>query len=171
MIFTHLAYIWQNQTKLYELTVCRHLKSPLSLTGRSLHQQIPYLTLKIQDQGHGHWSHLWPRVQLMCLFFVSWQFAHFGWGIAKSTLTLKIQGETWWSHLRSRAQSICLLFVPWQMDHFWLRYNPYLTLKIQGHGHGQGQTQSSHLRPTVHMRYSKFHIWPWKFKVKVKTKI
>ena len=49
-----------------------------------------------------------------------------------------------------------------------------------GQGHGQGQTQWSHLRPGVQslcllfvsrqsddfwLRYSKFHIWPWKFKV------
>ena len=63
--------------------------------------QIPYLTLKIQ--GHG-------------------------------------QGQTRWSHLRPRVQSICLLFISWQSNHFCLRY-------------------------------SKFHIWPWKFKVKVTTKI
>ena len=56
--------------------------------------QTPYLTLKIQGQGHG-------------------------------------QGQTRWSHLSPRVQSICSLFVSWQSDNFWLRY-------------------------------SKFHIWPWK---------
>ena len=66
-------------------------------------QQILYLTLKIQGQGHG-------------------------------------QGQTRWSQLSPRGQSICLLFVSWQSDHFWLRY-------------------------------SKFHIWPWKIDVKVTTKI
>ena len=61
----------------------------------------------------------------------------FGWDIANSILTLKIQGQghgqgqNRWSHLSPRVQSICLLFVSWQSDHFWLRY-------------------------------SKFHIWPWK---------
>ena len=43
--------------------------------------QIPYLTLKIQGQGHGQgqtqWSHLRPRVQAICLLFVSWQWDHF----------------------------------------------------------------------------------------------
>ena len=63
---------------------------------------------------------------------------------------------------------------------------PCLTLKIQGQGHGQGQTRLSYLRPRVllicllfvswqshhfWLRYSKFHIWPWKLKVKVTTKI
>ena len=40
-----------------------------------------YLALKIQGQGHGQgqtrWSHLKPRVQSMCLLFVSWQSEHF----------------------------------------------------------------------------------------------
>ena len=35
-------------------------------------QQIPYVTLKMQGQGHGQgetrWSHLMPRVQSVCLF-------------------------------------------------------------------------------------------------------
>ena len=57
-------------------------------------KQIPYLTLKNLGQGHG-------------------------------------QGQSRWSHLSPRVQSICLLFVSWQSDHFCLRY-------------------------------SKFHIWPWK---------
>ena len=39
--------------------------------------QILYLTMKIQGQGHGQgqtlWSHLRPRVQLICLLFVLWQ--------------------------------------------------------------------------------------------------
>ena len=42
---------------------------------------IRYLTLKIQGQGYGQgqtwWSHLKPRVQSMCLLFVSWQSDHF----------------------------------------------------------------------------------------------
>ena len=42
---------------------------------------IRYLILKIQGQGHGQgqtrWSHLKPRVQSMCLLFVSWQSDHF----------------------------------------------------------------------------------------------
>ena len=43
--------------------------------------QILYLTLKIQGQGHGQgqtpWSHLSPRVQSICLLFVSWESDHF----------------------------------------------------------------------------------------------
>ena len=44
-------------------------------------QQILYLSLKIQGQGHGQgqtwWSHLNPRVQTICLLFVLWQSDHF----------------------------------------------------------------------------------------------
>ena len=44
-------------------------------------QQILYLTLKIQGQSHGQdqtqWSHLSPRVQSICLLFVSWRSDHF----------------------------------------------------------------------------------------------
>ena len=40
-------------------------------------QQIPYLTLKIQDQGQNSWPHLRSRVQSIYLFFVSRQSDHF----------------------------------------------------------------------------------------------
>ena len=55
--------------------------------------------------------------------------------------------------------------------------------KFEGQGYGQGQTHWSHLRhrgqsiyllfvswqsDRFWLRYSKFHIWPWRFKVKVK---
>ena len=103
--------------QLDESTARRQLKSPQSLSGRSIPlvtfeawssinmfafrfvaigpflaeiQQILYLTLKIQGQGHG-------------------------------------QGQTRWSHLSPRVQSICLLFVSWQSDHFWLRYSKFYT--------------------------------------------
>ena len=43
--------------------------------------QILYLTLKIQGQGQGQgqtrWSHLSPKVQSICLLFISWQSDHF----------------------------------------------------------------------------------------------
>ena len=44
-------------------------------------QQIPYLTLKFQCQGHcqgqTRWSHLIPRIQSKCFFFVTWQSENF----------------------------------------------------------------------------------------------
>ena len=113
---------------------------------------------------------------------------------SRSHLTLKIQMS------RSSPRSNPLItFEAWSsIDMFVFRFVaigpllveikqiPYWTLKIQGEGHGQIQTQWSHLRPwdqsicllfiswqSHHfwLRYSKFHIWPWKFKVKVTTKI
>ena len=64
--------------------------------------------------------------------------------------------------------------------------NSIFDLEIQGQRHGQGQTWWSHLSPEFQsiylffiswqsdhfwMRYSKCHIWPWKFKVKVMAKV
>ena len=72
--------------------------------------------------------------------------------------------------------------------------NVMSVVKGQGHiwrpskikGQGQGHTHWSHLRPEVQwvclllvswqsdhfwLRYSKFHIWPWKFTVKVMAKV
>ena len=59
-------------------------------------------------------------------------------------------------------------------------------IAIHGEGHVCGQKSRSHLKPWVQsvcllfvswqsdhfwLRYSKFHIWPWKFKVKVMTEV
>ena len=113
--------------------------------------EIPYLTLTIQGQGHGQgqirWSHLSPRVQSICLLFVSWQSDHFllryrkfhiwPWKF-KVKVMAKVKSDGHISGLG--VQSICLLLVLWQSDHFWLRY-------------------------------SKFYIWPGKFKVKVMAKV
>ena len=114
--------------KLDESKACQHLKSPQSLPGRSLH-----LTLVTKSSRSWSWmteSHPFcsvsidppiPEIQLF------------------QNLTLKIQGrgqgqsQSHWSYLRPRVQSICLLFISWLLDKFLLRY-------------------------------SKFHIWPWKFK-------
>ena len=139
--------------KLDESTPCRQLKSPRSLSGRSIH-----LTLVTK------WSWSWmtychplcamsigPPI-LRYSYFKIWPWK----SMVKVMCVVKGQGHVWpskfkgqgygqgkkkhWSHLRPGGQSICLLFVSWQSDHFWLRY-------------------------------SKFHIWPWKFKVKVMAKV
>ena len=144
----------QFYTKLDESTACRQLKSPRSLSGRSIH-----LTSVIKWSWSWSWMtychpfvHLstgppvlkysyfkiWPwksMVKVMCVVKGQvhvWPSKFKGQGYG--------QGQTYWSHLRSGIQSICLLFVSWQSDHFWPRYR-------------------------------KFHIWPWKFKVKVMAKV
>ena len=113
--------------------------------------EIPYLTLKIQGQGHGQgqirWSHLRPWSSINMFALVSWQSDHFWLRYSKFYIwpwkfKVKVMAKvkSQWSHLSPRVQSICLLLVSWQSDHFWLRY-------------------------------SKFYIWPWKFKVKVMAKV
>ena len=133
----------------HESTARRHLKSPRSLSGRSLH--LTLVTKWSQSWSSMTYSHplcsmsiahppfkIWPwkcMVKVMCVVkgqghIWPWKFKGQGHG----------QSQTHWSHLRPRVQSICLLFVSWQLVQFW-------------------------------RRYSKFHIWPWKFKVKAMAKV
>ena len=129
---------------------CPQLKSPWSLSGRSIH-------LTLVTKGSWLWSWMTychplcamsigpPILRYSCFKIWPWK------SMVKVMCVVKCQGHIWpskfkgqgqihWSHLRSGIQSICLLFISWQSDHFWLRYR-------------------------------KFHIWPWKFKVKVMAKV
>ena len=139
-------------SKLDESTARRQLKSPRSLSGRSIHQTMvtkwswswmtychPLCAMSIGPPILRYsYFKIWPwksMVKVMCVVkgqghVWPWKFKGQAYG----------QGQTHWSHLRPGVQSICLLFVSWQSDHFWLRY-------------------------------SKFYIWPWKFKVKVIAKV
>ena len=143
-----------NVEKLDESTACRQLKSPQSLSGRSIH-------LNLVTKWSWSWSWM-TYCHLLCgmsidppilrySYFKIWPWK----SMVKVMYEVKGQGHVWpskfkghgygqvqthWSHLRPGVQSICLLFVSWQSDHFWLRY-------------------------------SKFYIWPWKFKVKVMAKV
>ena len=128
----------------------RQLKSPQSLSGRSIH-----LTLFTKWS----WSWSWMTYcHLLCAMSIGPPILRYSYfkiwpwkSMVKVMCVVKAQGhiqpskfkgqvETHWSHLRPGFQSICLLFVSWQSDPFWLRYR-------------------------------KFHIWPWKFKVKVMAKV
>ena len=135
-----------HQLKLDESTTRQPLKSPWSLSGRSIHLTLvtkwswswswPWMTychpLCAMSIGPPilRYSYLkiWPwksMVKVMCVVkgrhVGPSKFKGLGYG----------QGQTHWSHLRPGVQLICLLFVSWQSDHFWLRC-------------------------------SKFYIWPWK---------
>ena len=95
-----------NKTRLDESTAHQHLKSPQSLSGRSLHLTLvtkwprSHMTFKIQIliQGHGqgqtHWSYLRPRVQINMFAF---RFVAIGPVLVEiyknSYFTLKIQGQ------------------------------------------------------------------------------
>ena len=140
--------------ELDESTARRQLKSPQSLSGRSIHLTLvtkwswswsrmtychPLCAMSIGSPilGYGYFK-IWPwksMVKVMCVVKGQghvWPSKFTGQGYG--------EGRTHWSHLRPGVQSICLLFVSWQLDHFWLRYR-------------------------------KSHIWPWKFKVMVKVKV
>ena len=153
----HMARYWSRYMTWFildESTARWQLKSPRSLSGRSIH-----LTLATK------WSQSWSWMtycHTLCAMSIAppiLRYSYFKiwpWNpMVKVMCEVKGQGHVWtsnfkgqdygqgqthWSHLRPGVQSICLLFVPWQSDHIWLRY-------------------------------SKFHIWPWKFKVKVMDKV
>ena len=134
--------------KLDELTALRQLKSPRSLSGRSIR-----LTLVT------NWSWSWmttPFVQYQSAFHSEIQlFQNFtvkinGQGHMcgqwwRSYFNIQIQRSRLWSRWNTLVTSqVCssidmLLVVSWQLDHFWLRYR-------------------------------KFHIWCWKFKVMANVK-
>ena len=137
-----------------ESTARWQLKSPRSLSARSIHRTLvtkwswswswmtyyhPLCAMSIGPPilGYGYFK-IWPwksMVKIMCVVKGQghvWPSKFKGQGYG--------EGQTHWSHLRPGVQSICLLFVSWQSDHFWLRYR-------------------------------KFHIWPWKLKVMVMVKV
>ena len=141
-----------HHNELDESTARRQLKSPQSLSGRSIH-------LNLVTKWSWSWSwmtycHLLcgmsidpPNSEIQLFQNLTMKIHGQGhvWG-QRSRSRLKFKGhgygqvQTHWSHLRPGVQSICLFFVSWQSDHFWLRY-------------------------------SKFYIWPWKVKVKVMAKV
>ena len=139
----HIPVLFLSQ--LDESTARRQLKSPRSLSGRSIH-----LTLVTK------WSWSWSWITYchpLCAMSIGPPILRYSYfkiwpwkSMVKVICVVKGQGHIWpskfkgqgygqdqthWSPLRPGVQSICLLFVSWQSDHFWLRY-------------------------------SKFHIWPWK---------
>ena len=89
----------------------RHLKSPQSLSGRSLH-------LNFQGHGQGQtWWSLRPSVHSIWVLFILWQSNHLWLRYSKFQIWPHSQGDgpskIPWSHLRLRVQSICLPFVSW----------------------------------------------------------
>ena len=117
---------------------------------------------------------LFQPCQSICLLFVSRQLKIQGQGQG--------QGHTQWSQLRPSIQSIFWLFVSRQSDHFcWDIANSIFDLE-------NSRSRSwprSHLRPSVQsicllfvswqsdhfwLRYSKFHIWPWKLRSRSQRK-
>ena len=142
--------------KLDESTARRHLKSPRSLSGRSLH-----LTLVIK------WSWSWMTYSHP---FVQYQSALPLWDTAISKFDLE---NPWsrpcvWSNMSKvrvtfdlENSKVMVKFKP--IGHIWgLEFNRCLLFRSVS----PGPCQSDHFW----LRYSIYHICPWKFKVKVMGK-
>ena len=182
-------------SKLDESTARRQLKSPWSLSGRSIHLWSP--------NGHGH-GHEWPTSQLALPFWDTaiskfdhenpwsrscvWSKVKVTFDLQNSMVKVIVKVKLIRSYLRPGVQSICLLFISWQSDHFWLRYSKFniwpckfkvkVMAKVKPDGHIWGLELNRYVCFFVSwqldhfwLRYNKFYIWPWKFKVKVTTKI
>ena len=165
------------------------------------HYLVDPCTWPWSPNGHGHdheWLTATPFVQCQSALRF-WdraisKFDHENPWSRSCVMTFKIQRSRLWS--TSNPLVTCEAWT--SIDMFAFRFvaiGPflgetwqilYLTLKIRGQGHGQGHTRWSHLSPSVQsicllfvswqshhfwLRYSKFHIWPWKFKVKVMAKV
>ena len=110
----------------------------------------------------------------------------FDWDIANSIFDLENSKSRSWprSNLMTVTfealefnRYVCFSFHGNRTIFGWDLANSIFDLEIQGQGHGQGQTRWSHLSPRAQsmcllfvswqsdhfgLRYSKFHIWPWK---------
>ena len=152
---------------------------------------------KFKCQGRGqdqtHWSHLRPGVQSTCLLFGSWQSDHFWLRYSKFHIwpwkfkvkvmaKVKPDGKNIWGLEINRY--VCFSFRGNHTVCGWDIANSIFDL--ENSRSWSRSNRWSHLRPSVQsmcllfvswqsdhfwLRYSKFHIWPWKFKVKVTTKI
>ena len=67
-----------------------------------LHILLWKFKVKVMGQGQTRWSYFRPRVQSICLLFVSWQSDHFGCDIANSIFDL----ENWTSRSRPKSNQI-----------------------------------------------------------------
>ena len=194
-----LFHVFNFFMKLDESTARRQLKSPQSLSGRSIH-----LNLVTKWSWSWSWMTYWHFLCAMSKTLPFWDTA-----ISKFdhenpwSRSCEVKGQVWpskfkghgygqvqthCSHLRPGVQSICLLFVSWQSNHFWLIYRKFhiwpwkfkvkVMAKVKSDGHIWDLGVQSICLLLVSwqldhfwLRYSKFYIWPWKFKVKVMAKV
>ena len=159
------------QLKLDESTARWHLKSPQSLSSRSLVTKWSRSHLTFSWQSNHFWQryskfHIWP-----------WKFK------VKVMPKVKPNGHIWGLE---NNRYVCFLFRAKCTIFGWDIANSIFDLENSRSRSWPSQTQWSHMRSRVQSmcllyvswqsdqfwsRYSKFHIWPWKFKVKVTTKI
>ena len=115
----HYELIWYgrpNANKSYnygyqqdDSTARRHLKSPWSLSGSSLH-------LILVTKRSRSWSWMTPD----CSLSIGPPIPEIGL-FQNLTLKIQCQGQIRWLHLLLRIQSTRLLFISWQLHHIWLR--------------------------------------------------
>ena len=166
----------------------RQLKSPWSLSGRSIH-------LTLVTKWSWSWSWSWMTCcHPLCPMSIGPPILRYSYikiwpwkSMVEVMCVVKSQGHVWPS--KFKGQGYGLGQTHWWIDMFAFRFMAigpllaeiweisYLTFKNLGQGHGQGQTRWSHLSPRVQsiclllvswqsdhfwLRYSKFYIWPWK---------
>ena len=117
--FKPIGHIWGLEFNRY---ICFMFRGNRSLLAEI--QEIPYLTLKIQGQGHGQgqtrWSYLSPEVQSICLLLVSWQSDHFWLRYSKFYIW------SWKFKVKVMAK-----VKPY--DHIWaLEFNRYVCFSFRG---------------------------------------
>ena len=145
--------IWTHQ-KLGESMARRHLKSPRSLSGR-------FLDLTLVTKWSWSWS--WKTYSHpLCSMSIGPPIMRYS---CLKNLTIKILGEGHACDQRSRSHLTLKIQRPrlWPRSkptgHIWsLEFNRYVCFVFLA------------IRP-LGLRYSKFHIWPWKFKVKVMSQV
>ena len=139
-------------SKLDESTARRQLKSPG-------HYLVDPYTWPWSPNGHGH---QWPTATP----FVQCQSALPFWDTAFQHLTMKIHGQ---GHVCGQRSRSCLT-LKIQRSRLWSRSNLMVTFEALGVLSICllfVSWQSDHFW----LRYSKFHIWPWKIYVKVMAKV
>ena len=145
------------------------------------HYRVAPYTSSWSQKGHGH-GHEWHPIvhcQLALLFLRRGCFKIWPWK-SKAKVIAKVKPDDCIC-CSEFNRNVCFSFHGnWTIFGWWLEIwqISYLTWKFLGQGHGQGQISLSHLRPRVQtvcllfvswpsdhlwLRYSKFHIWPWKF--------
>ena len=154
--------------------------------------------LKFKGQGYGqgqtHWSHLRPGVQSICLLFILWQSDHFWLRYSKFHIWPWKSRSRSWSRLNPMVtfeppefnRYVCFSFrgnrtiFGWDVansifdlgntrSRSWSRSKPMVTFEPQS-SIDMFAFRFVAIGP-FWLRYSKFHIWPWKILVKITTKI
>ena len=136
--------------ELDESTARRQLKSPRSLSGRSIH-----LTLVTKWSWSWSWMTYCHPLCAMSIALPFWESDKaISWSMVKVMCVVK--GKVTFDLQNSKVKVIVKVK---PIGHIWgLEFNRYVCFSFRGN------------RTIFWLRYSKFYIWPWKFNVKVMAK-